>query len=120
MSPFKMVLEQKCQKCSYETEPKKSLWFQTVHKCLVKLNRTIYKVVFLVGLIRRPERDLVSIGVTSAGVLIFPTLGLFFGVAAFWLLLAGGDFAKVVGVSADGLTGSCTSGIAEVASSSDR
>ena len=118
MSPFKMVLEPKCQKCSYETEPKESLWFQTVHKCLVKLNRIIYKVVFLVRLIRRPERDLVSIGVRSAGVLIFPTLGLFFGVAAFWLLLAGGDL--VVGVSADGLTGSCTSGIAEAASSSDR
>ena len=30
------------------------------------------------------------------------------------------DFAKVVGVSADGLTGSCTSEIAETASSSDR
>ena len=43
-----------------------------------------------------------------------------FGVAAFWLLQVGGNFAKVVGVSADGLTGSCTSGIAEAASSSDR
>ena len=61
-----------------------------------------------------------SIGVRSAGVLIFPTSRLFFGVAAFWLLMAGGDFAKVVGVSADGLTGSCTLGIAEGASSSDR
>ena len=70
------------------------------------------------GLIRRPEGDLVSIGVRSAGVLIFPTSGLFVGVAVFWLLLAGGDFAKVVGVSADGLTGSCRSGIAEAASSS--
>ena len=45
---------------------------------------------------------------------------LFFGAAAFWLFLTGGDFAKVVGLSADELTGSCTSGIAEVASSSDR
>ena len=71
-------------------------------------------------MIRRPERDLVSIGVRSAGVLIFPTSELFFGLAAFGLLLAGGDFAKVVGVSADGLTGSSTSGIAEAASSSDR
>ena len=71
-------------------------------------------------MIRRPERDLVSIGVWSAGVLSFPTSGLFFGVAAFWWLRAGDDFAKVVGVSADGLTGSCTSGIAEAASSSDR
>ena len=44
MSPFKMVLEPRGQKCSYETEPKKSLWLQTVHKCLVKLNRIIYKV----------------------------------------------------------------------------
>ena len=70
-------------------------------------------------MIRRPERDLVSIGVRYAGVLIFTTSGLFFGVAAFWLLLAGGDFAKVIGVSADGRTGSCTSGIAEAASSSD-
>ena len=72
------------------------------------------------GLIRRPEGDLVSIGVRSAGVLIFPTSGLFVGVAVFWLLLTGGDFPKVVAVSADGLTGSCTSGIAEAASSSDR
>ena len=72
-------------------------------------------------MIRCPERDLVSIGVRSPGVLILPTSGLFVGVAAFWLLLAGGDFAKVVGVSADGLTGSCTSGIAEaLSSSSDR
>ena len=71
-------------------------------------------------MIRRPKRHLVSIGVRSAGVLIFPTSGLFFGVAAFWLLLAGGVFAKVDGVSADGLTGSYTSGIAEAASSSDR
>ena len=71
-------------------------------------------------MIRRPERGLVSIGVRSAGVLIFPTSGLFFGVAAFWLLLAGGDFSKLVGVTADGPTGSCTSGIAEAASSCDR
>ena len=71
-------------------------------------------------MIRRPERDLVSIGARSAGVLVFPISGLFFGITAFWLLLAGGDFAKVVGVSADGLTGSSTSGIAEAASSSDR
>ena len=74
---------------------------------------------FLVGLIGGPERDLVSIGVRSAGALIFPTSGLFFGVAAVWLLLAGGDFAKVVGVSADGLAGFSTSGIAEAASSTD-
>ena len=53
-------------------------------------------------------------------LVFFQTSGLFFGVAAFWLLLAGGDFTKVVGVSADGLTGSCTSEIAEAASSSDR
>ena len=71
-------------------------------------------------MIRHPERDLVSIGVMSACVLSFPTSGLFFGVAAFWLLLAGGDFAKVVGVSADGLAGFSTSGIAEAASSTDR
>ena len=41
MSPLRMVLEPKCQKCSYGTEPRKSLWFQTVHKCVVKLNRII-------------------------------------------------------------------------------
>ena len=73
-------------------------------------------------MITRPERDLDSIGVRSAGVLIFPPSGLFFGVAAFWLLLAGGElffgaaafwlflagggFAMVVGVSATELTGS--------------
>ena len=88
--------------------------------CGFKQSANETKVVFLVGLIRRPQRDLVSIGVRSAGVLVFPTSGLFFGVVAFWLLLAGGDFAKVVGVSADGLNGSRTSGIAEAASSSDR
>ena len=71
-------------------------------------------------MIRRPDRDLVSIGFRSGGVLIFPTSGLFFGVATFMVVTEGGDFAKVVGVSADGLTGSCTSGIAEALSSSDR
>ena len=76
-----------------------------------------------------PERDLDSIGVRPASVLIFPPSGLFFGVATFWLLLvggelffgaatfwlflAGGDFAKVVGVSAAELAGSWISGIAE-------
>ena len=44
---------------------------------------------------------------------------LFFGAAAFWLFLASGDFAKVVSVPAHELTDSCTSGIAEVALSSD-
>ena len=84
MSPFKMVLEPKCQKCSYETEPKKFLWSQTVHKCLVKLNRIVLWCCYVV------------------------------------VVTGGGDFAKVVGVSADGLTRSCTSGIAEALSSSDR
>ena len=81
-------------------------------------------------MISRPERDLVSTGVESAGsALVFSSLDFFFGVA-FLLLLAGGDFATVCGVSAEGFTesaGSGTSGIADggmgaigVGSSSDK
>ena len=52
------------------------------------------------GLISRPERDLVSTGVESAGLtLVLSLLDFSFG-SAFLLLLAGGVFATGSGVSA--------------------
>ena len=69
---------------------------------------------FLGGLITHPERDFFSTGVESAGsALVISSLDFFYSVFSL-LLLAGGEFAIVDGVSAEGLTessGSCTSGI---------
>ncbi|KAJ7386864.1 hypothetical protein OS493_006897 [Desmophyllum pertusum] len=64
-----------------------------------------------------PERNLVSTGVESVGSALvdFSSLDLLFSIALL-LLLAGGDFATVCGVSAKGFTesaGSGTSGIAD-------
>ena len=67
-------------------------------------------------MISRPERDLVNTGVKSAGlVLVVSPSGVFFG-TAFLLPLAGGTFAIMGGVSAEGVagrTGSGTSGSAD-------
>lgn len=80
------------------------------------------------GLFTRPERDLFSIDVISAGFLLFPSSDLFLYVVSFcFLLLVGDDFAKVGnvsaklgGVSSARFTGSLTSRIARVASSSEK
>ena len=56
------------------------------------------------GLITHPEHNLVSTGVESAGsALVISSLDFFCSVFSL-LLLAGGEFAIVDGVSAEGLT----------------
>ena len=80
-----------------------------------KFKQSYIQSGFRGGSITRPERDLVCTGVGSAGsALVISSLD-FFSVFSL-LLLAGGDFAIVHGVSAEGFTesaGSGTSGIAD-------